>query len=40
LKSVEEQFGVADPSKVGSKELDLSVERFGMCIGTSIFEEG
>ncbi len=25
LKSVEEQFGVADPSKVGSEEFDLSV---------------
>jgi len=25
LKSVEEQFGVADPSEVGSKEFDLSV---------------
>lgn len=25
LKSVEEQFGVADASKVGSEEFDLSV---------------
>ena len=40
MKSVEEQFGVADASEVGSKEFDLSVQRLGMCICASVVEEG
>ena len=39
MKSVEEQFGVADASEVGSKEFDLSVKGFCMCIGTSVVKE-